>query len=94
MSLVLTPQHEALIKQKVESGLYGSPDEVIAKALALLEEYDRELAELREKVQAGIAQLENGQYTDYDEEGLRALKERIKTQGRERLRARQQPTVD
>ncbi|MBZ0159057.1 MAG: type II toxin-antitoxin system ParD family antitoxin, partial [bacterium] len=41
MNISLTPQLEKLVKNKVESGLYGSASEVIREALRLLEERDR-----------------------------------------------------
>ena len=73
--------------------LEGSDSEtLVAKALELLDESDealaREIAEVRAKVQEGIDQLKSGNYTEYDEEGLQELRERIKRQGLERLAAR------
>jgi antitoxin ParD1/3/4 len=41
MPVTLDPQQEALIRQKVESGLYQDADEVIGAALRLLDEHDR-----------------------------------------------------
>jgi len=38
MNVNLTPQLEALVRQKVESGLYGSASEVVREALRLLDE--------------------------------------------------------
>jgi putative addiction module CopG family antidote len=63
MDAILTPQLEELINQKVESGQYNSPEEVLTKALQLLEEYDRKLAELRKGIQAGIEQADRGELT-------------------------------
>jgi len=37
MNLSLNSHHEDMINQKIESGLYGSPDEVIDAALRLLD---------------------------------------------------------
>ena len=67
MNVPLTPQFEELIKQKVEAGLYDSPEDLIAKALELLDEYDRKLADLREGIRVGIEQAENGQLTPASE---------------------------
>ena len=41
MTVTLTPQLEALVRQKVDSGSYRTADEVIAEALSLLDERDR-----------------------------------------------------
>ena len=65
MNISISEQHEEQIKRKVESGIYGSPDDVIAKALELLDEHDeeleRELADMRLKVKIGTEQADAGQ---------------------------------
>jgi antitoxin ParD1/3/4 len=67
MNVTLTPQLERLINQKVEAGLYQSSEEVIAKALELLDEYDKKLADLREGIRIGIEQADRGQLTPASE---------------------------
>ena len=58
MNVNLTPQLEALVKQKVASGLYGSASEVIREALRLMEEQDRiraiKLEQLRQDIRDGL----------------------------------------
>ncbi len=54
MPMNLTPQHEALIRDKVEAGLYGSAEEAIATAVRLLDARDRAVRDLRVKIQIGI----------------------------------------
>jgi prevent-host-death family protein len=53
------------------------------------EEYDElndiKLRQLRAEIDAGLADLERGAYTDYKADELRKLAERIKAAGRERL---------
>lgn len=62
MNISLTPQLEALVKKKVESGLYSSASEVIREALRLLEERDRLQAIRLEELRAEIRQgLESGE---------------------------------
>ncbi|MCI0438059.1 MAG: type II toxin-antitoxin system ParD family antitoxin, partial [Chloroflexi bacterium] len=67
MSISISEQNQEHIKRKIESGQYTTPDEVIAKALALLDEQDEQLAqeldELRAKVRAGLEQADRGQLT-------------------------------
>ena len=81
MNVSLTPQLEALVKSKVESGLYGSASEVMREALRLLDEHDRlramRLEELRAEIQKG---LDSGEPTPLD---IAAIKAR----GRKRLAA-------
>lgn len=61
MPTFLKPDHESLLRRKVAAGLYGSMEEAIARALELLDEYDRELTELRERIHSGIEQADEGQ---------------------------------
>ena len=59
MHVSLTPRLEALIREKVESGLYGNASEVVREALRLMERRDRDhqrkLDDLRSAIQDGIA---------------------------------------
>jgi antitoxin ParD1/3/4 len=57
MNVNLTPELEALVRSKVESGLYGSASEVVREALRLLEAQDRtvKLRELRRDIEDGLA---------------------------------------
>lgn len=63
----------ALIKAKVESGQYASPDEVLSQALSLLDERDREeidkLTWLRQAWQEG---MESGKPQGLDVEAFKA----------------------
>jgi putative addiction module CopG family antidote len=53
MAIHLTPQAEAVIRQKVRSGLYPNPEAAIDAAVQLLEEHDRRLQQLRDAIAAG-----------------------------------------
>jgi antitoxin ParD1/3/4 len=65
MNVSLTPELEQLVSEKVESGRYSSASEVIREALRLLEEHDQlkqqRLAQVREKIDRGLQQLDTGQ---------------------------------
>ncbi|MGC2062689.1 MAG: type II toxin-antitoxin system ParD family antitoxin [Thermodesulfovibrionales bacterium] len=81
MNISLTPQLEKLVKNKVESGLYGSASEVMREALRLLEERDRRHTLRDEELKAEIKKgLDSGEPTPLD---VRAIKAR----GRKRLDA-------
>lgn len=71
MNVSLTPELEQLIDTKVASGMYHSASEVVRDALRLLVERDelreRRLQALRNDVQAGLDQLENGEVVSGDE---------------------------
>lgn len=72
MNVHLTPQLDALVRAKVESGLYNSASEVIREALRLLEEQDRlreiRREELRMALRVGVDQLDRGEGSPLDVE--------------------------
>jgi antitoxin ParD1/3/4 len=66
MHISLTPELEARVKAKVDSGLYNNASEVIREALRFMETHDDwvhelKLQKLRQQLQVGIDQLEQGQ---------------------------------
>jgi len=65
MNISLTPELERLVSEKVQTGRYASASEVIREGLRLLEEQDqlkqRRLAEVRQKIDRGLEQLDRGQ---------------------------------
>ena len=81
LRVTLPEQLADLVKRKLDSGLYASPEEVIAAALKLLDRQDRKLAALREDIQEGLA---SGDGRIFDEEVV----EDIRRRGRERLAQR------
>ncbi|MBF5056774.1 CopG family transcriptional regulator [Alcanivorax sp. 521-1] len=68
MHISLTPELEARIKTKVESGLYNNASEVIREALRFVETHEEwinelKLARLREQLREGMDQLDRGEGT-------------------------------
>ena len=67
MGISINEHNQDRIRRKIESGKYGSPDDVVAQALKLLDDYDegleRELADMRAKVQRGTEQADAGKLT-------------------------------
>jgi antitoxin ParD1/3/4 len=64
VNISLTPELERLVDDKVKTGRYASASEVIREGLRLLEEQDEakqmRLAEVRQKIDRGIEQLDRG----------------------------------
>ena len=64
MNVSLTPELEQLVAEKVKSGRYTSASEVIREALRLLEEQEKlkqiHLTEIRQKIDRGLQQLDEG----------------------------------
>lgn len=79
ININLTPQLEAMVRDKVASGRYGSASEVVREALRLMQEHDQlraiKLEQLRTDVRAGV---ESGSAGELD---IAA----VKRKGRERL---------
>ena len=65
MNISVSDQINERIRRKVESGRYSSMDEVLGRALTLLDEHDdeleRELADMHEKVRIGTEQADAGE---------------------------------
>lgn len=65
MEISLTPEEERLVHQRVQSGEFGSANEVIRAALHLLaheeRRFRRKLAVLHAKLDVGIAELDRGE---------------------------------
>ena len=58
ININLTPQLEAMVRDKVTTGLYGSASEVVREALRLMQEQDQlraiKFEQLRTDIRAGI----------------------------------------
>ncbi|MEZ2229304.1 type II toxin-antitoxin system ParD family antitoxin [Microcoleus sp.] len=68
MNITLKPEQSELIQQKLNSGKYNNAEEVIAEALQLLYQRDREyetwVEETREKVDVAIEEIRRGEGID------------------------------
>jgi Arc/MetJ-type ribon-helix-helix transcriptional regulator len=72
--------------QKIASGEFKSADEFAIRAATIYREMDRRQQDLKESVQAAIADLESGNYIELkNDEELKQFAEDIKRRGRERL---------
>jgi antitoxin ParD1/3/4 len=92
MTVELTPELERLVEAKVESGTYGSANEVVGEALRLLEARDEELLwgreEIRARIQRGLEESARGEWVDGETfmqemlEGLAARKRELARRGK------------
>ena len=85
MNVSLPPELEARVRQRVESGMYGSASEVIREALRLFDAYEQvktaKLDSLRQDIAKGLNDAQNGRAKEIDfaslkQEGLELLKTR------------------
>jgi len=85
MNVSLPPELEARVRQRVESGMYGSASEVIREALRLFEAYEQvktaKLDGLRQDIAKGLDDIKNGRIKEVDFASL-------KQQGRQSLKTR------
>lgn len=85
MNVSLPPELEARVRQRVESGMYGSASEVIREALRLFEAYEQvktaRLDSLRQDIAKGMSDIKNAHTKEVDFESL-------KLQGRQILQTR------
>ncbi len=85
MQMSIDERYLEHIERKVKSGNYPSPDAVIAKALALLDEHDKSLAEelddVKDRVREGIEALQKGDYSEFTDETLHKLFDDVKSRG-------------
>ena len=76
MNVNLTPELEALVNKKVQSGMYNSASEVVRHALRLLSEQDElrrfRLDELRREIDIGIQQANRGEVAEFDLDAFKA----------------------
>jgi antitoxin ParD1/3/4 len=68
MHVSLTPELESRVRAKVDSGLYNNASEVIREALRFMDTHEDwiheiKLARLREQINIGLTQLDQGQGT-------------------------------
>ena len=89
MNVSLTPQLEAMIRQRVESGRYNNASEVVREALRLLEEHER-VQHLRSLLAVGLEQAHRGELVEFTPE----LMEDIHRRAEERFRRGEEPDPD
>ena len=85
MNVSLPPELEARVRQRVESGMYGSASEVIREALRLFDAYEQvktaKLDSLRQDIAKGLSDAQSGSVKEIDFASL-------KQEGRELLKTR------
>lgn len=61
MNVSLTPKLEAIVRKKVESGMYSNASEVIREAIRIMDQRDQ-IARLRTEIAEADAQIDRGDY--------------------------------
>ncbi len=74
MEVTISPEREAMVREKVASGRYANANEVIDEALHLLDERDRR-ARLQAAIDAGLEEITRGEDTPWTSDAMRQLLE-------------------
>jgi antitoxin ParD1/3/4 len=74
MSITLSPEAEARVRELVARGDYGDPEAVVDEALRVLEERDQ-YARLKAAIAVGIEQLERGQVVSWTPDFMDRVKQ-------------------
>ena len=89
MDISLPAELEQFIQTQLDRGSYQSASEVIGDGLRLLQEkkifQQIKIDKLREEIQKGIDQINNGEYSVYDSESLDILITEIKDNDQEKI---------
>ncbi|NJL10848.1 MAG: type II toxin-antitoxin system ParD family antitoxin [Calothrix sp. SM1_7_51] len=64
MYIQLKPEQEKFLQEQMASGRFINASDVINEAFKLLEERERRLSELRQKIAVGTEQIAQGRVTD------------------------------
>ena len=92
MNVVLSPELEKLVREKVERGEYVSADALVLQAVKRLLEEEREedgdLEETLARVDLAEAEIDGGEYVEYDEPTIQDLARDIHQRGMKRLGVR------
>ena len=81
MNVSLPPELEARVRQRVESGMYGSASEVIREALRLFEAYEQvktaKLDSLRQDIAKGLNDAKKGRAKEINFASLKQQDRRL-----------------
>jgi len=90
-NVVLTDHHEKVIETLLGAGRYQNASEVLRDGLRLVEEREgrnaARLEALREASRVGWADLDEGRYSDFDDDELEGVIEELGRRAGERVRA-------
>ena len=89
MSVNLTPDQKAFVRDAIASGRLHGEEDAIREALALWERRERARAQILASVDAAEAALARGEGRVITQESMRDLAAEVKHRGRARLAAEQ-----
>ena len=91
MSLSLPPDLEQFVQQELASQAYGSRDDLVVAAVALLRDTKTGMDQLRSELTRRIAELDRGEGIELDSETLGSFFDEIETEVERDLADQQSP---
>ncbi|MBZ5625795.1 MAG: hypothetical protein LAQ69_44955 [Acidobacteriia bacterium] len=92
MNITLKPELEKIVQQKVARGEYDTADDFVGEAVERLideeQEDDAHLDEIRNRIDAAEAEIDRGEYIEYDEDTIHELAKDVHDRGRKNSPAR------
>lgn len=81
MQITLSKKLEEIVRSRMKSGQYATPDAVVAEALVLLDQRppDWTAADLKRGIDEGLKDFDEGRYLELNEVGLRRFLDDVKT---------------
>lgn len=89
MNISLTPEQAAIVREKVESGMYNNNSEVVEEAFRLLDQQDK-LKRLRATISSAQEQIARGEGIPVTSEYLASISREVD----ERARRGDRPSAD
>jgi len=88
LNITLNPDIEKRIEELVERGVYPSADAVVNDALGSFLDFDSEedLDHIRRRIAIAEAEIDRGEFVEYDVERVRDLGKDVHARGLERVR--------
>ena len=79
------PELERFVEEQIAAGNYQSEQDLVVSAVRVLRDVQARQRQFQEDVRIGMEQLERGEFTDYDEAGLRRRFDELKERARNRI---------
>ncbi len=92
MTVTLTPELEKLVREKIERGEYDSAESLVGHAVQRLFEEDTVEKEIRRRIEAAEAEIDNGQFVEYDSATIHELARDVHERGMKKLAVDQDKT--
>ena len=74
----LPPELGQFVEQQIATGIYHSEEELVVDAVRVLHRVAAQRHEFHDAVRQGMEQLANGEFTEYDDQGLAELFDGLK----------------